>query len=248
MTEFKMAAMSELRQSRLSWSSCDWFEWLAWGEELPISGPSLVHLMERNNYGTLRHSWVTEMHSTFIRCHHTWGEELPMPEATFPEERMLWHLLCKAHTSTSYRPQRSCGQGNIFTPVCHSFCSQGGRGSASVHAGIPAPLSRHPPKQTPPPEQTPLGADNPPEQTASLGADPPPREQTPLGADPPGADAPLSRGRPPWEQTPPLGPDPPWSRHPPRPAPLEQTPPPQEANSSIRSTSGRYASYWNAFL
>ena len=27
-----------------------------------------------------------------------------------------------------YRPQRSCGQGNIFTPVCHSFCSQGGGG------------------------------------------------------------------------------------------------------------------------
>ena len=36
---------------------------------------------------------------------------------------------------------------------------------------------------------------------------------------------------PPWEQTPPR------SRHPPR-----------EADSSIRSTSGRYASYWNAFL
>ena len=26
----------------------------------------------------------------------------------------------------NYRPQRSCGQGNIFTPVCQSFCSQGG--------------------------------------------------------------------------------------------------------------------------
>ena len=25
-----------------------------------------------------------------------------------------------------YRPKRSFGQGNIFTPVCHSFCSQGG--------------------------------------------------------------------------------------------------------------------------
>ena len=29
-------------------------------------------------------------------------------------------------TKINYRPQRSCGQGNIFTPVCHSFCSQGG--------------------------------------------------------------------------------------------------------------------------
>ena len=52
-----------------------------------------------------------------------------------------------------------------------------------------------------------------------------PREQTPPGS------------RPPREQTPPI---------------LEQTPPPgadpPEADSSIRSTSGRFASYWNAFL
>ena len=27
-----------------------------------------------------------------------------------------------------YRKKRSFGQGNIFTPVCHSFCSQGGGG------------------------------------------------------------------------------------------------------------------------
>ena len=113
-----------------------------------------------------------------------------------------------------YRPQRSCGQGNIFTPVCHSFCSQGW-GSASVHAGIP----------------TPLGADPP-------GPGRPPREQT----HPPGP------GRPPWEQThhpPPPRPGRPPKRqkHPPRPLPT-----PREADSSIRSTSGRYLSYWNAFL
>ena len=58
---------------------------------------------------------------------------------------------------------------------------------------------------------------------------------------------------PPWEQTPPV--PTPRSRH----LPWEQTPPslsrhpwadtpPPEADSSIRSTSGRYASYWNAFL
>ena len=74
-----------------------------------------------------------------------------------------------------YRPQRSCGQGYVFTRVCDSV-NRGG--SASVHAGIP-PL--------------PPGADTPPKQT-------------------------------PWEQTPP------------------------EADSGIRSMSGRYASYWNAFL
>ena len=79
---------------------------------------------------------------------------------------------------------------------------------------------------------------------------------------PPGADTPL-------EQTPSPGADPPWSRHPrsrpPRSRhPTEQTPPeqtpfgadiplglstpPREADSGIRSTSGQYASYWNAFL
>ena len=61
----------------------------------------------------------------------------------------------------------------------------------------------------------------------------------------------------PWEQTPPRQQTPPWEQ-----TPQEQTPPPpldladppgpgntpREADSSIRSTSGRYASYWNAFL
>ena len=58
-------------------------------------------------------------------------------------------------------------------------------------------------------------------------------------------------------QTPPQGP----GRHPPGPGrthsppphqadthPPDQADPPPEADSSIRSTSGRYASYWNAFL
>ena len=76
---------------------------------------------------------------------------------------------------------------------------------------------------TTPPEQTPP----PPEQTNTPGSRHP-LEQNPPGADPPGADT------PPQEQTPPRADTPP-----------EQTPP---AYSSIRSTSGRYASYWNAFL
>ena len=53
------------------------------------------------------------------------------------------------------------------------------------------------------------------------------------GADTPRADTPLSRHPP--EQTPPADP------------PREQTPP-READSTIRSMSGRCASYWNAFL
>ena len=95
-----------------------------------------------------------------------------------------------------YRPQGSCGQGNIFTPVCHSFCSQGG--SASVHAGIPSPQSR--PPRADPPEQT-----------------PPPRPNTPPAPDTPRSRHPQSRHPPgsrhPWTRHP-------WTRH-----PLEQTPP-----------------------
>ena len=34
-----------------------------------------------------------------------------------------------------YRPKRSFGQGNIFTPVCHSFCSQGWVGIPACLAG-----------------------------------------------------------------------------------------------------------------
>ena len=75
--------------------------------------------------------------------------------------------------------KRSLGQGNIFTPVCHS-----------VHRGV---LPQ-----------------------CMLGYHHPPRTRHPPGADPPG------------------------TRH----------PPPEQSRAcwEIRSTSGRYASYWNAIL
>ena len=116
-----------------------------------------------------------------------------------------------------YRPQRSCGQGNIFTPVCHSV--HGGV-SASVHAGIPHPPSEQTP-QTRPPE-----ARYAPQTRYS----PPPRDQ-------------VHHPRIFWGGF------------------LKNkiffgfflgiffaTPAPLQADSGIRSTSGRYASYWNAFL
>ena len=108
-------------------------------------------------------------------------------------------------TEVFYRPQRSCGQGNIFAPVCHSVHGGGGC--------LP---------------QCMLGYHTPWEHTP-----------------PPGADPPWNRHPP--EQTPP------WGRHPPGgDTPPEQTPPradpPREADSGIRSMSGRYAPYWNAFL
>ena len=64
--------------------------------------------------------------------------------------------------------------------------------------------------------------------------EPPPR----LDGDTPQLDG----GTPPgWMESPPPG----WMEEPPG---WMETPPPQEADSCIRSTIGRYASYWNAFL
>ena len=93
------------------------------------------------------------------------------------------------------------------------------------------PQSRHPPEADTPQTRHPLGADpleqTPPEQT--------PPEQTPRADTPPGPGSPGSR-HPPDQTT-----SPPQSRHPP-----EQTPPGAEHSLEIRSTSGRYAYYWNA--
>ena len=69
------------------------------------------------------------------------------------------HNLFLADNKCHYRPQRSCGQGYVFTRVCNSVH----RGSASVHAGIP-PGGTHPPPpeaHTPPkhpPGSTPPGS------------------------------------------------------------------------------------------
>ena len=89
----------------------------------------------------------------------------------------------------------------MFLQVC--VCPQGGRVSASVHAGMPYPL--------------------PPVETPRMERPPPGTRQTPRMEDPP---------LPETRQT----------------LPGDQADPPREADSGIRSTSGRYASYWNAFL
>ena len=89
-----------------------------------------------------------------------------------------------------FRLQRSCGQGNIFTPVCHSFCSQGGVCiSACWDTTPPQDQTPHSPEQTPPrpdphPRTRPPRADppstRPPRQT-------PPLDQTPPDQTPPGS-------------------------------------------------------------
>ena len=82
----------------------------------------------------------------------------------------------------NYRPQRSCGQGNVFTGVCHSFCSRGGGSPEN-----PPPSRENPPQQgepTPPgPRRHPPGTrENPP------GPRRPPRtrENPPGSRRPPG--------------------------------------------------------------
>ena len=135
-----------------------------------------------------------------------------------------------------YRPKRSFGQGNIFTPVCHSV-HRGGRSG----------------KETPP-----AGWRNPPGVPPGWMEEPPRLD----GGTPPGwmEEPPrLDGGTPPaagWRNPPP----PAWWRNPPwldgePPSWMENPPPPpgwmenpREPDSGIRSTIGRYASYWNAFL
>ena len=100
-----------------------------------------------------------------------------------------------------------------------------------MHAGIP-PLPPGP-DTTPRPDTTPQSRHHHPPWTRHQHHHPPPRTRHhhPREQTPPRPDT------TPWEQTLPPGAEP----------PREQTPP-READSSIRSTSGRYASYWNAFL
>ena len=151
--------------------------------------------------------------------------------------RCYWHshLQCIGihQQMTPFLPAATkLDQGNIFTSVCKEFCPRGGGGggclpqcmlgyTSHLRPGRHPSGSRHPPRPGRPPlEQT----HHPP---------PPGPGRPPLGVDTP---PPL----PPTRQTPP--PDQadqsPRTRH----------PPPPEADSSTRSTSDRYASYWNAFL
>ena len=115
----------------------------------------------------------------------------------------------------------------------------GGGGSASVHAGI-----LYPPGSTSPweasPQVTPLGSTHTP-GCIHPGRLTPPWEahpgRHPLGSTPPGSMHPVRSTHPLGSMHPPGSMYPPWEACTPR-----------EADSGIRSMSGRYASYWNAFL
>ena len=65
---------------------------------------------------------------------------------------------CAVCTEHIYWPQRSCGQGNILTPVCHSV-HRGGVLPQCMLGYQPPRIRQTPPDQTPPPlrtRQTPL--------------------------------------------------------------------------------------------
>ena len=160
--------------------------------------------------------WDTGSNRSIIAFHQSWNWDW------LRQDKYIYYLIFNTYY---YRPQRSCGQGNVFTGVC---LSTGGGCLPQCILGCHTP-----PDQA----DTPLDQGDPP----GLGRHPPGTRQTPRDqADPPGPGRPpRTRETPPRDQA-----DPPGTRQTtPR---TRQTP--WEADSSIRSTSGRYASYWNAFL
>ena len=95
-----------------------------------------------------------------------------------------------------YRPQRNCGQGNIFTPVCHS-----------VHRGVCLSAcwdTTTPGKETPPARRPPQEGDTP--RRRHPPAKETPWEGDPLQRRPPRKEAPLQRrtSLPPCQGDPPL--------------------------------------------
>ena len=92
------------------------------------------------------------------------------------------HLSC-------YRPQRSCGQGYVFTRVCDSVHSGGLQAERTPPGqGEPPPPTRQgePPLGADPPSSPPHGAAPPTEQTPRAGRTPPPGQ----GEPPPGKHTP----------------------------------------------------------
>ena len=113
------------------------------------------------------------------------------------------------------------GQGNVFTGVCDSVNRGGVPGQVPPRTRYPpSPQTRYPlTRYSPPP-----GPGTPPRP----GTPPPGTRYSPPDQVPPDQVLPPDQVHPPDQVLPPLGPG---------------TPPPQ-----IQSMSGRYASYWNAFL
>ena len=123
---------------------------------------------------------------------NVFSHRLPLYNLFDEAEFRALHTPCyppgSAVTLTFYRPQRSCGQGNIFTPVCHS-----------VHKGVCLSAcwnATTPYQGDPPAKETPLEGGTP-----LCQGEPPAKERPPWKEAPPAKETP--RRRPSQKQTPP---------------------------------------------
>ena len=119
-------------------------------------------------------------------------------------------------------------QGNVFTPVCQSFCSRG-RGVCLIACSDTPPG---------PKEDTPLDQRQTPPRTKGRHPHPRDQRQTP---PPPG-----TKGRDPWDQR--QTPHPLRDQRQKPPGPKAETPWDQRQTPGRRLLLRWYASYWNAFL
>ena len=133
------------------------------------------------------------------------------------------------YTPDRYTPQQVHPLQQVHTPLAGTPPLQVHPPGRYPQAGTPSQV--HPRAGTPPGRYTPLWQVHPPGRYTPW-AGTPLRAGTPLGRYTPQAGTPPGRYTPLW-QVHPLG---------------RYTPAPETADPGIRSTIGRYASYWNAFL
>ena len=125
--------------------------------------------------------------------------------------------------TNNYRPQRSCGQGYVFTHVCDSVHRGGSSGSPPCTGRPPLGLGReNPPRdlagRTPPPQPPPgPGRENPPQTRQTPPSPGPPRP----GRHPPPGPV---RENPPWDLA--DTPRPVRENPPPALGPVRENPPP----------------------
>ena len=111
-----------------------------------------------------------------LRCGFHINLKMHSSMTTFPWKRFanfeMHFFVCLLY----YRPQTKFAKIMFFTPVCQSFCLRGGV-SASVHAEIHTPQSRHLPGSRHPPGVDTPRSRHPLEQTTPWSRHPP--KQTP---------------------------------------------------------------------
>ena len=158
----------------------------------------------------MEHDYIKDIKSLILQAKPSY---LSQEDITVEHKRSKVQSLLQV---TFYWPQRSCGQGYVFTHVCDSV-HRGG-----LRAGRTPPGRENPPRPGRPTldRETPLDRENPPDQA-----------DTPLaGRTPPGP------GRPPWTgRTPPDQADTPWQGGPPGPGkpPWTGRTPPDQADTPL---------------